>query len=144
MKRLMTSVLLSASLLTGAAAYAGPGYGHHDGKDHVQHLAKKLDLTDEQKAAIEEIHRAHGGMDKKAKKQHRRELMRSFTELDPASADYSARVAELAREEGEKVEQAIIKRGEIHAKVYEVLTPEQREKFKTMKTKHKNRTTVDD
>lgn len=136
MKRLITSVLLSASLLTGAVAYADPGYGHH-GKDHVQHLAKKLDLTDEQKAAIEEIHRAHGGMDKKAKKQHRRELMRNFAELDPTAADYSERVAEIAREEAQKLEQAIIKRGEIHAKVYEVLTPEQREKFKAMKSKHK-------
>lgn len=143
MKRLMTSVLLSASLLTGAAAYAGPGYGHHDGKGHLQYLAKKLDLTDEQKAAIEEIHRAHGGMDKQAKKQHRRELMRSFAELDPASSDYSERVAQIAKEEAEKVEQAIIKRGEIHAKVYEVLTPEQREKFKEMKTKHKKRDGVD-
>lgn len=138
MKRLITSVLLSASLLTGAAAYAGPGNGH-DGKDHVQHLAKKLDLTEEQKAAIKEIHRAHGGMDKKANKQHRRELMRNFAELDPTAADYSERVAEIAREEAAKVEQAIIKRGEVHAKVYEVLTPEQREKFKTMKAKHKNR-----
>lgn len=144
MKRLITSVLLSASLLTGTAAYAGPGYDHHSGKNHVQYLAKKLDLTDEQKTAIEEIHRAHGGMDKKAKKQHRRELMRSFSELDPAAADYSERVAEIAREEAEKVEQVIIKRGEIHAKVYAVLTPEQREKFKTMKAKHKNRAGDDD
>ncbi len=144
MKRLITSVLLSASLLTGAAAYAGPGYDHHGGKNHVQHLAKKLDLTDEQKTAIEEIHRAHGGMDKKAKKQHRRALMRSFAELDPAAADYSERVAEIAREEAENVEQAIIKRGEVHAKVYEVLTPEQREKFKAMKAKHKNRAGDDD
>ena len=142
MKRLITFVLLSASLLTGAVAYAGPGYGHHDGKDHVERLAKKLDLTDEQKVAIEEIHRARGGMEKKAKKQHRRELMRSFAELDPTSADYSERVAEIAREEGEKVEQAIITHGEIHAKVYEVLTPEQREKFKTMKAKRDKRASV--
>jgi Spy/CpxP family protein refolding chaperone len=143
MKRLMTSVLLSASLLTGAAAYAGPGYGHHGGKNHVERLAKKLDLTDEQKVAIEEIHRAYGDVEKKGKKPHRRGVMRSFTELDPAAADYSERVAEIAREQGEKVEQAIIKRGEVHAKVYEVLTPEQREKFKTMKTKHKKRASVD-
>lgn len=140
MKRLMTTILLSASLLTGAAAYAGPGYGHHGGgKDHVQYLAKKLDLTEEQKSAIEEIHRSYGGPDKKMKKHHKRGLMNRFAELDPAAADYSERVADIARDEAEKVEQAIIKRGEIHAKVYEVLTPVQQEKFKAMKMKRGDR-----
>lgn len=142
MKRLMTSVLLSASLLTGAAAYAGPGYGHGAGKDHVHFLAKKLDLTDEQKAAIEEIHRSYGKQDKNGKedkKHDKRAFKHGFANLDPASPDYSQRVAEIAREQGAKVEQSIIQRGEIHAKVYEVLTPEQREKLAALKENRKKR-----
>lgn len=135
MKRLMTSVLLSAGLLTGAAAYAGPGYGHGGGKDHVQFLTKKLDLTEEQKVAIEDIHRSYGTVDKK---QHKRSRAH-FASLDPTAPDYSQKVAEMAREQGEKVEQSIIRRGEIHAKVYEVLTPEQREKLATLKQKRKHR-----
>lgn len=135
MKRLMTSVLLSASLLTGAAAYAGPDYGYHGGKNHVERLAKRLDLTDDQKVAIEDIYRSYGSENKKVHKQHKRGLKRGFAELDPTAADYHERLAEMARAEGERVEQSIIRRGEIHAKVYEVLTPEQREKLHSKKMK---------
>jgi protein CpxP len=142
MKRLMTSVLLSATLLTGATAYAGPGpgYGHGAGKGQVHFLAKKLDLTDEQKAAIEEIHRSYGKQDehgKTGKKHDKRAFKHGFANLDPTSADYSERVAEIARERAARVEQSIIKRGEIHAKVYEVLTPEQREKLASLKENRK-------
>ncbi len=139
MKRLMTSVLLSATLLTGATAYAGPGYGHGVGKDHVHFLAKKLDLTDEQKAAVEEIHRSYDKNGKADKKHDKRAFKHGFADLDPTSPDYTQRVAEIAREQGAKVEQAIIQRGEIHAKVYEVLTPEQREKLAALKENRKKR-----
>jgi protein CpxP len=139
MKRLMTSVLLSATLLTGATAYAGPGYGHGAGKDHVHFLAKKLDLTDEQKAAIAEIHRSYKQDENgKADKKHdKRAFKHGFANLDPTSPDYSQRVAEIAKERAARVEQSIIKRGEIHAKVYEILTPEQREQLASLKENRK-------
>lgn len=143
MKRLMTSVLLSASLLTGAAAYAGPGYAYHGGKNPVERLAKRLDLTEDQKVVIEDIYRTYGSLDKKAHKQHKRGFKSNLAGLDPTAADYSERLAEIAREQGEKVEQAIIRRGEIHAKVYEVLTPEQREKLQSKKTKRNKKWSSD-
>lgn len=139
MKRLMTSLILTAGLMTALAVYAGPGYGHPGGKGHIEFMAKKLDLTEEQKAAIEEIHRSYGGPDKDGRKQHRHQVMRAFAELDPTAADYQERVAEIAHEEAAKVEQAILQRGEIHAKVYSVLTPEQREKMKAMHEMRKSR-----
>lgn len=139
MKRLMTSLVLSAGLLAGTTVYAGPGGGyHHGGRDHAQYLAKKLDLTEEQKKAVAEIHSTYAKQDRK---QQRHELMRDFAELDPAAADYQQKVAGIARAHAAKVEQSIIERGEIHAKVYEVLTPEQRTKWKALLEKRKARAT---
>ena len=89
MKRLMTSVLLSASLLTGAAAYAGPGYAYHGGKNPVERLAKRLDLTEDQKVVIEDIYRTYDGLDKKAHKQQKRGFKSNLAGLDPTAADYS-------------------------------------------------------
>lgn len=131
MKRLMTSMLLSATLLAGATAYADPGNGSWGGgRDHIHFLAKKLDLTDEQKVAIEDIHSSYG---KSRGKPHRNGFKNDFANLDPSSQDYSERVAQIAREQAAKVERSIIERGEIHAKVYQVLTPEQREKWQSLK-----------
>ena len=153
MKKLIQTLVLSSTLIGTFAAYAGDGYqregkAYHHGKGHhagerfhhgegkgrgqsLQHLAKKLELTEEQKSAIADIYREYGGRDGRS---HKGRFARGVEQLDPASPDYQVQVATIAKEQAEKVEQAIVRRGEIQAKVHEVLTPEQRVKLQELKS----------
>lgn len=143
MKKLIQTLVLSTALV-GAAAYAGEGRGDHHGKGYPHgegrsywhHLETKLDLTEEQKAAIAEIHKAYPREDAKA---HKRQFARDLADLDPAAADYQAQVAAIAKEQAANLEQAIIERGQVHAKVYAVLTPEQRAKLQELKAKRREK-----
>jgi periplasmic protein CpxP/Spy len=143
MKKLIQTLVLSTALAGAAATYAGDGHGdghgkgdHHGGRSYMHHLVTKLDLTEEQKKAIEEIHAAYPRGDAKA---HKRQFARDISELDPAAPDYQAQVAAIAKEQAAKLEQAIIERGEVHAKVYAVLTPEQRTKLQELKNKRREK-----
>lgn len=141
MKKLIQTLILSTAVLGTAAVYAGEGreghYGHgKEGKPYLHHMMKKLDLTDEQKAAIAEIHKAHPKGDRQS---HKREFMRDISQLDPTAPDYQAQVAAIAKEQAAKVEQAIIERGQTHAKVYAVLTPDQRAQLQEMKNKRREK-----
>lgn len=142
MKKLIQTLVLSTALAS-AAVYAGEGRGDHHGKGHhhgegrpyMHHLVAKLDLTEEQKATIEEIHKAYP-RDGKA---HKRQFARDLAELDPAAPDYQQKVAAIAKEQAANLEQAIIERGQVHAKVYEVLTPDQRAKLQELKAKRREK-----
>ncbi len=144
MKTLIQSLLMSATLLGAAAAYAGDGHDGHrrhgghagHGGSYLHHLEKKLDLTEEQKAAIAEIHKAHP---RDENKEDRRNFRRDLADLDPAAADYQQQVTAIAKEQAANLEQTIIERGAVHAKVYAILTPEQRVKLKELKAKRQER-----
>jgi periplasmic protein CpxP/Spy len=147
MKKLIQTLVLSTALLGTATAYAGDRDGYHrgegdhqghgkGGKHHLHHLVKKLDLTEAQKSAIEEIHKAHrkGGAES-----HKRPFTRDVSQLDPTLPDYQEQVAAIAKEQAAKLEQAIIERAQVHAKIYEVLTPEQRVQLQEMKNKRREK-----
>ena len=65
--------------------------------------------------------------------QDNREALRK---LDPKSPEFATQVAELARQQGDLVTQKIIQRSQLKAKVFAILTPEQREMAKNMKRNH--------
>jgi Spy/CpxP family protein refolding chaperone len=60
----------------------------------------------------------------------------ALRKLNPKSSWFDKRVSELARQQGELVTQKIIQRNQVRAKVFAILTPEQREKAKKMKRNH--------
>jgi len=146
MKKLIQTLVLSTALLGTVGAYAGDREGYHRGEGyhhghgkggkHLQHLVKKLDLTEAQKSAIEEIHKAHR---KGGDESRKRPFIRDVSQLDPTSPDYQEQVAAMAKEQAAKLEQAIIERGQVHAKVYEILTPEQRTQLQEMKNKRREK-----
>lgn len=59
--------------------------------------------------------------------------------LSPADDDYAAKVARLARKQGELVEKMIRVLSRVRAEVYAILTPEQREKAKQIRRRHASR-----
>lgn len=138
MKKFICAVAASVCLISAGAAYAGSG--HHNGERHSHkgmHLfEQKLELTDEQKAQIAEIHQSasEGRTDSRGSRG-----MKRLAALDPGAANYHEQAELLAQECAEKLEQAIHRRAEVHAQVYAVLTTEQREKLKEVKSQMQQR-----
>lgn len=129
MKKVILGSLFSAALVVAAFSHAGSWQekGHH-GKAR---MAEQLELTAEQKAEFDAIHEQ---MHTQPNKRLMRFAMKDVLDLNPESSDYTAQVNELADKKAEEVRLAVIAAGDNHAKVYAILTPEQREKAKELKT----------
>ncbi len=143
----MKKPLLIATMLLGLSGIAFAGGPHGDcmkgeGFHHKHHrgekmLERKLDLTEEQQASIDQIRDQY------------REQMRDvrgdgprygeFMDLDPNDPNYQEQVRAFAEERAEEVEQRILLNAEKHAKIHAVLTEEQREKLKELHEKRKQK-----
>lgn len=125
MKKLLLSSLCAATLAVSAVSYAGDGKPH----GHRHHaFAEKLGLTEEQKTELQAMH-------SQREKPHRgsmRHGMKQLMTLDPQSSNYDQKVSELAEQAAEQARQRVYAKAEKHAKVHDILTPEQREKTKTL------------
>jgi Spy/CpxP family protein refolding chaperone len=130
----MISVLgLGTALSLGMATTAAASPCEFGGKQHrYERMADKLDLNDEQRQQLKQIHRKARPqmLDLKDAMQDNREALRK---LDPKSAQFNSQVAELARQQGELVTQKIIQHNQVRTSVFAILTPEQREMAKKMK-----------
>jgi Spy/CpxP family protein refolding chaperone len=91
----------------------------------VEHLSRRLDLDDTQEQAVQNIVDAAAPemteIHDKAKQN--REAIRGLDASDP---DYGAKLANLARENGELATSATLLHGKLRAEIHAVLTPEQR------------------
>lgn len=124
---------LAASLFVVLAnvANASP---HRDGGGfrHMERMADRLNLSDEQRQQLKQIHRAARPqmMSIRDAMQDNREALRK---LDPAAGDYSQRVESLAAERADLTRQMILHKGRVRSSVYAILTPEQRKLKKEQK-----------
>lgn len=138
MKKILTLALSAVLLLGATVLLAQPGFHHRGGPgrgDHAEHLARALDLTDEQKAAAKTIHE---GMEAKAEplmEQHREQMEEIHALLDGANPD--------ATQIGQKMITAHATRQQLKAlheeamtKVSALLNAEQLEKFKKIQEMH--------
>jgi len=105
---------------------------------HLQELAKKLDLTDEQKAEIREILESHADKIKEAreavaeKRQALRDLVRTDNVRDRA-------IQRAADDLGEAIGDAAVLRAEIRGEIRDVLTEEQRKQADELRAEVKER-----
>lgn len=140
MKKLFCAVAASVCLIGAGSAMAGDRHHHKGGewkgKSGSHLLEKKLDLTDEQKEQIQAIYQARK---ESAREGHGERGSRGLMALDPQAADYHEQVQTLAKESAHKLEQRIIARGNTHAEIYAVLTPEQQEELKALQQKKHER-----
>ncbi len=145
MKRSIVALIAASTLSMAAATYAG-GYGHgHQGKHGSHHsgmrglmFERALDLTAEQKTAVDEIY-SNAKQQRKASSSERREARQQMMDLNPGDADYQSKVAMLAKQQAAQVEQRILAHADVQAQVYEILTPEQRVELEELKQEVKAR-----
>ncbi len=123
---------LSLGMATTAGAFPGKSCGQ---QQRYERMADRLDMNDEQRQQLKQIHRQARPqmLELKDAMQDNREALRK---LDPQSPQFDTQVAELAKQQGELVTQKIIQRNQLRAKVFAILTPEQREMAKKMKRNH--------
>jgi Spy/CpxP family protein refolding chaperone len=134
--KMISTLGLATALSLGMAATATAFSGDHGGKQHrYERMADRLDMNDEQRQQLKQIHRQVRPqmLELKDAMQDNSEALRK---LDPKSAEFDKQVAELARQQGELVTQKIIQRSQVRAKVFAILTPEQREMATKMKRHH--------
>jgi len=124
------------SILAGGLALAGPGtHPRHGGsrEDRMERLARRLDLTEGQKVRMKEIfekHRSEGLGDAAERARAARRDLRDLIH-DPEAAD--ADVREAAKRSAEASADLAVERHRAFAEAFSVLTPEQRERAKSLK-----------
>jgi len=131
---LLLAVMTVCSIPLPGTAFAFPG---GDGEHHMQRMADDLNLSDEQRQQLRDIHRSNRAEGKRihdAMQVNRKALH----ELDPGDANYTAQVVKLAKEQGKLVKRMIIHRSKERAQIYAILTPAQRERAAELMRQHRH------
>lgn len=144
MKKRVFAVAGIAALIIGATIFAvgqgglrvhrqhrGDGPQRQHGPEMIEHMARALSLTDEQKTQIKSIMEAARPVEE-ARHQKQEEL---HQQLEAATANGQfdeARVRELANQQAQLMAESIVEHERMKAKIYSLLTAEQRAKADEM------------
>lgn len=143
-----TPIIIASLLLVAfsGGALAGDHGKKCDHKEHhVQHhrgdgemLDRAVDLSDEQKVALENIRNKYREEMKSVGGKHKGGHW-GLMKLDPSDADYEAKVQALAKENAKVAEQRTLLRAKKHAEVMAILTDEQKDKLKEHRKEMKSK-----
>lgn len=149
---LLVTTVITGLLTFATMSYAGPddhGKGGHgkysemseaDKAERMQkrldRMAKKLDLTDEQKTKVQAL-KLNSRNIIKPLRDERRAIREEMRALDTAAADYSSKLASIANRQAANTSAMIIAKGERRQQMASILTPEQSAKMKEMRGKRK-------
>ena len=152
MKKILISLVFTSALGLGSYTYAQPSndtdinsnipatgapaqeHSKHKHKaKHFRRMTKALDLSYDQIEAIKALHK-----DAKANRPERERGVH-IQQLNPNAADYYETVAAIAARHATRAEKNIMKRAELHASVFAILTPEQQEKALVLSAERKER-----
>ena len=132
-KRLLATTLGLVVLLSAASWAMGPGGGmDHDPARMVEHMSRKLDLSDEQKVAVEELvssSRQASAQDMQRMRELRGEMKAQANNFE---ADEARKVAD---EIGQITGRLVYQAAETRAGVYQLLNDEQRAQMAQMMEK---------
>ena len=141
MKKTVLGIVAATSLvLAGTAMAVGPGgmkgeRGHKHAQMQEFVFEYVLNLTQDQKAQVSLIKaEAKTKLDQLKGAGVNRNALR---ELSPDDADYTAKIASLAKQKGEQLEQMIIIRSAVKAQIHQLLTEEQQQAMMEFKAKKK-------
>ena len=126
-------LLASACLIPLAhTAYAEPEQSR---VKQEARIASALQLTDEQRQKLKEIHRnkRHEGVQLRDAMQDNREALEK---LRPGAGNYEKKLVKLASEKAQLVKRKVVQQGKMRAKFHAILTPKQREKAAEMRKHH--------
>jgi len=111
-------------------------HAHPDeGGNKMQQIAQALELTADQGQKIKKFH-ASGRKDHKELRDEMRANHKALEALRPSDKHYKKKLLKLAHEQGELIAKRVIQQGKEKAKVWAILTPEQRQKLVRMRKKH--------
>ncbi|WP_185906567.1 Spy/CpxP family protein refolding chaperone [Teredinibacter haidensis] len=131
MKKLIPTMIAALLIGSTAVAVAGPFGprcgGGGDGDMRMLMLDKVVDLTDEQKTALEALKDDMTPGNGAGRGQ--RGAM-GIMLLDTAADDYQLQVEELANTAAERARERVLQKAEVHAQVQAILTEEQRAELK--------------
>ncbi|MBS9779884.1 MAG: Spy/CpxP family protein refolding chaperone [Moraxellaceae bacterium] len=144
--KLIATVLATGMAMTTGTAFAGGQQGHknaqfgkHGGMHMQMRIYKKIGLTKQQKQQIKAIlekekpNRAEMRKQRKAHRQAQQQLIQSAT-----LNEYE--LNKLAEQTAQQVKQRFIKRIRLQNQIWQILTPEQRQKvIKRQNKKHGKR-----
>jgi len=126
------TVLITAALFvagfTGVLAQRGGGPNGFGGGQMFGRMFRNLDLTDQQKTDIRKILEAERSVMQPVHEQ----LRANRDALNAATKDgqfNEAQVAQLAQKQGDLMAQMIVSRERVQSQIWQILTPEQRDKF---------------
>ncbi|WP_028876548.1 Spy/CpxP family protein refolding chaperone [Teredinibacter turnerae] len=132
--------LIGAGLISMAASAMamGPGQGGcgkgggggFQGRG-LEMMEYALDLTTEQKAQIQALRDEHAA----ARGERGLGNPAALSQLDPSAADYQTQLDALAAQAADSARQRVYFHAEMQAKMREILTPEQLEKWQDMKSR---------
>ncbi|BBB24752.1 Spy/CpxP family protein refolding chaperone [Amphritea japonica] len=143
----ITAAIIGAGALTAGIASAkgdwercGGGEGRHGKYEQMEgrhdmrmsRMADELELSDEQKSQMQALMK-----NKRAQMKDQRGGMRgmhnAFKDLEVNAADYDQQVAALVTQAQEKTAEMIQMRAQQKKAMFEILTPEQQEKYLEMR-----------
>lgn len=127
MNRLIPALAISTLLAASGGAVA-QSKDYHQGFKHSGHMGlhrieKVVELTDEQKTALNELRQTM-----QAERPDRLHIR--LYDLDPTAADYQEQVNERADAAAEQARQRVLRHGEMHKRVQAILTDEQKVELK--------------
>lgn len=140
-RRLLIAGTAGIVLTAGGLALAGAGREarRHDGSGILARIARRLELTDDQRAQIRGIVAKHwsAGLGDAARRARvaRRDLQDAIT--NPAADETAVRDA--ARKAAGAAEDLAVKRHQAFAEAFAVLTPEQQDKAKGLREQRRER-----
>lgn len=143
---LLGLALASAVAIGSTAVMAAPGaggHGDHGRRGHHGHhgqmrMLHKLDLSDAQKASVRQIVQADREQNK-APREALRQQRRAFESMTPTQVGYQAAAANLAKAEGQATQDRVLRKANLRAKIYAVLTPQQQAQAATFKAQAQER-----
>ena len=115
-------------MFQGKGKYKGERMGGAMSERMLGRMSDKLDLTEEQQEQIKGIMETSQET-REAARETMQENRQALRDLDPAAADYDAKVAEYAEVLASMKKEAILERADIRKQIDAVLTEEQQEKL---------------
>lgn len=148
-KNITLGLILGSTLALATLAVAAPSgqeegmhQGHHSrGQEHGRGHGMgfdKLDLSDAQRASIKQIMQTSHGANK-TQWEALRQQRSAFEQMTPDQVGYQAAAARLAQAEADATRVRVQQKATVRAKVYALLTPEQKARMATMQTERQAR-----
>ncbi|TAL84619.1 MAG: hypothetical protein EPN69_02215 [Rhodanobacter sp.] len=134
-----TTAVMAAPDAGGQGSSAHGWHGHHDHHGHGQMMMlHKLSLSDAQKASVKQIVQAERAQNK-APREALRQQRSAFESMTPNQVGYQAAAASLAKAEGQATQDRALRKADLRAKIYAVLTPQQQAQVATFKAQAQER-----